>query len=320
MASKPGATFTYATNLNYSTGPASGSLTKISDPAPANGVIPGDPVIAEYFNYQINACGQWITDWLAFGSPAGAEDAHLVETDTFGATKTAFLQVGSGVTSANRILQVFNIGSASPLLVSKVGLATKPNIELGNLGGTNERGQMLFAAQNTPTGSMDEGELWFEASGGGLISRLSYYDDHSVDPLKIHATEAGNWSFHSEALGDTTNTTATLANKILTTQAVAPGKYIAHMTCGIKSGSVTPHLSEVEFSVTGDVTGAKTQLFFFESTNYGINRGQPFTVAWEFESTGPGNVTFGIKYRTLTAPEGATAFAAELTVEGAYDH
>ncbi len=322
MASKPGTSFTWATNANFSSGPAAGNPTKIFSPTPADGSIPGNAVLAEYYNYLFNATGQWISDWLVLGSSSGAEDAHIVETDSFGATGLAFLEVGSGVTSANRILQVFNIGSASPLLVSKVGLATKPNIELGNLGGTNERGQMLFASQNTPTGSMDEGELWFEASDfpNSLISRLCYFDTVSNDPLKIHATEVGNWSFHTESRGDSVNTTLTLADKLVTTQAVVPGKYIVHMTCGLKSDSVNPHLSEIEFSVTGDVTGAKTELFFFDSTNYGINRGVPMTVSWTFEATGSGNVTFGIKYRTLTVSEGAKTFAAEITVEGAYDY
>jgi hypothetical protein len=320
MATKPGASFSWATDANFSSGPASGNPTKVASPTPAQGSIPGQAVLAEYYNQLFNITGQWVSDWLVNGSPAGAEDAHLVETDSFGATKVAFLQVGSGVTSADRIVQVFNAGAASPMLVSKVGLTTKPNIELTGLVGTHERGQLLIEAQNTPTGSVEEGEFWFEASGGGLVSRLCYYDDQSVDPLKVHATEVGNWSFHSEAIGPTVNSTSTLANKILTTQNVAPGKYIAHMTCGIKSSTGTTHISEVEFSVTGDVTGTKTQSFFYSNANYGAGGGMPFTVSWAFESTGAANVTFGIKYRTNTPGQGAEAFAAELTVEGAYDY
>lgn len=88
MATKPSGdvTFTWATDVNFSSGPAVGNPTKV-DPAGwtvvAQGAVPGNGIVAEFTNKVRNVLGQW-TGWLDSGSFAGGVDAHLVETDVDG--------------------------------------------------------------------------------------------------------------------------------------------------------------------------------------------------------------------------------------------
>lgn len=88
MAVKPSASFTWATDLNFSSGPASGNPTKVNPPgwpAVAQGNVPDLDIVAEFVNTVFNNVGLW-TGWLAAGSSAGAADAHIVETDSNGDT------------------------------------------------------------------------------------------------------------------------------------------------------------------------------------------------------------------------------------------
>lgn len=88
MATKPSGdvTFTWATDVNFSSGPAAGNPTKVN-PAGwtvvAQGAIPGNGIVAEFTNKVRNVLGQW-TGWLDAGSSTDAGDAHILEVDAAG--------------------------------------------------------------------------------------------------------------------------------------------------------------------------------------------------------------------------------------------
>jgi hypothetical protein len=86
MATKPTDVFTWATDANFASGPASGNPTKVNPtgwPTVLKGFIPGVAIVAEFMNKALNVCGQW-TQWGNAGSSTGAADAHVVETDAGG--------------------------------------------------------------------------------------------------------------------------------------------------------------------------------------------------------------------------------------------
>jgi hypothetical protein len=90
MATKPSDTFTWATDANFSSGPAAGQPTKVSPPgfpAVVQGHVPGAAMAAEFENLIKNILGQWVNNWLLLGSSAGAANAHIVEADASGNTK-----------------------------------------------------------------------------------------------------------------------------------------------------------------------------------------------------------------------------------------
>ncbi len=85
---KPSTVPTWATDTNFSSGPASGSPTKVNPAGAPNvvqGSVPGEGAAAEFLNWLFNILCDWI-GWVADGSSAGASDAHLVETDATGET------------------------------------------------------------------------------------------------------------------------------------------------------------------------------------------------------------------------------------------
>lgn len=90
MATKPSGdvTFTWATDVNFSSGPAAGNPTKVN-PAGwtvvAQGAIPGNGIVAEFTNKVRNVLGQW-TGWLDAGSGVGDNAAHILEVDAEGDT------------------------------------------------------------------------------------------------------------------------------------------------------------------------------------------------------------------------------------------
>lgn len=86
MATKPGSSFTWATDTNFSSGPASGQPTKVAIPTPSQGLVPGDDLIPEYLNNLFNFLSTY-TDWVLDGSSAGGADAHIVETNASGHTQ-----------------------------------------------------------------------------------------------------------------------------------------------------------------------------------------------------------------------------------------
>lgn len=83
--SKPGTIFDWGTDTNFASGPATGQPVKVVLPDTGQALLPGDDLIPEYLNYGLYWTSQWVS-WLNDGSPDGAADAHVVETDSIGAT------------------------------------------------------------------------------------------------------------------------------------------------------------------------------------------------------------------------------------------
>ena len=128
MATKPVTTITWADNFNYTTGPFIGSPTKLSDAVgPTEGSIPGEGVVAEFYNYNINILGQW-SRWIFAGSTLPALDAHVIETDSDGLSKIAAMEVGG--TASNSIALVVTESSGFGFASSTAISAT--NNALGN--------------------------------------------------------------------------------------------------------------------------------------------------------------------------------------------
>lgn len=98
MAVKPGVSFSFATDANFGSGPASGNPTKISPASLPQGFIPGIGVNAEGVNFLENINGLW-TVWVLAGSTAAGLDAHIVETNGAGQAQVA-VSVFGGTASA----------------------------------------------------------------------------------------------------------------------------------------------------------------------------------------------------------------------------
>ncbi len=98
MATKPSSVYTFATDLNFSSGPAIGQPVKVAPVGATQGFVPGDGIEAESPNYMLNINGQWVTDWLVLGSSAAGEDAHLVETNSNGRIAVAKALLGGHTT------------------------------------------------------------------------------------------------------------------------------------------------------------------------------------------------------------------------------
>lgn len=105
MATKPtSSAFTWATNANYSTGYDVGHPTKANPPgwpAVVNGLFPNLGAVIAHLNTVLNKLGNW-SGWLDAGSPAGAADTHLVETDANGET----IVTGIYATDAGQTVEV----------------------------------------------------------------------------------------------------------------------------------------------------------------------------------------------------------------------
>lgn len=112
MATKPVITpFVWATDVNFTTGPAPliGTPTKLTTPSATidEGWVADQTPPVQWFNFNFNHTTQW-TNWVSFGSSAGAADAHIVETDGAGISRLAGLEVGGVPVSAG--LGVFGSG------------------------------------------------------------------------------------------------------------------------------------------------------------------------------------------------------------------
>jgi hypothetical protein len=92
MPTKPTSTFTFATDDDFTSGPADTEPTKIVPGSLPQGFIPGLGINAEWVNYLFNITGSWVNDWLLVGTSAADETAHLVET-----TAAGVLNVAQGV-------------------------------------------------------------------------------------------------------------------------------------------------------------------------------------------------------------------------------
>lgn len=111
MPTKPGTTYTFATNANYSVGPFIGSATKVVPPDVPNGFVPGTGVVSEYVNYMSHWSGEWITDWVNLGTSAADLDAHIVETDASGFANIARLVLGGTAAGGFALTATENSGA-----------------------------------------------------------------------------------------------------------------------------------------------------------------------------------------------------------------
>lgn len=119
MATKPTSTFQWAKNPTYTVGPFIGSNTKILGPlVELEGAIPGQPIVSEYLNYPLNITSQWVSDWLDHGTFNNVLDAHIVETDSTGATSIAALNLGGTTYVGNPLTVVDNTGDPSAACVA----------------------------------------------------------------------------------------------------------------------------------------------------------------------------------------------------------
>jgi hypothetical protein len=155
MATKPSESFTFSTDANFSSGPASGNPTKVNPagyPSNLQGFIPGLEYAAELRNKLFNIIGQW-TGWLFAGSSAGAANAHIVETDTSGNTKVrnaTFTEPGGGIVS-------FDGGAATTLAALQVDDWPGTGV------GTGDELAIVGRAGRTQTGANDNN------NGGAVV-------------------------------------------------------------------------------------------------------------------------------------------------------
>lgn len=98
MPTKPVTSYTFSTDLNYSSGPAIGQPTKVAPTGAAQGFVPGDGIEAESPDYMFNINGEWVTDWLIQGTSVADDDAHLVETDSNGRVSASLATFGAHAT------------------------------------------------------------------------------------------------------------------------------------------------------------------------------------------------------------------------------
>jgi hypothetical protein len=141
MATKPITSFTFATDANFGSGPASGFPVVVIPPLPAQGHVPGDGVVAEYVNYHTNILGEY-TVWVLAGSSAAGLDAHIVETDANGDAALAQLDVGgtANATIALRVSQNTGADSAAGTFTNSgagFGVTSTAASTLAGIRGTN---------------------------------------------------------------------------------------------------------------------------------------------------------------------------------------
>lgn len=112
MATKPVITpFIWATDVNYTTGPAPliGTPTKVTTPTATidEGWKADETPPAQWFNFNFNHTTQW-TNWVSFGSSVASVDAHIMETDSDGIARVKQLILDG--TPAGRGLGQFGSG------------------------------------------------------------------------------------------------------------------------------------------------------------------------------------------------------------------
>ena len=149
MATKPSATFVLATDANFGSGPASGNPTKLPHPTSAQGYIPGNGIEPESVNYLLNICGDWVSNWLALGSSANDETAHLVETTAAGVINVFRGIFGAGAGGGTALSATSNASGAAASFTDTVGNFAVVATAGGSLAGVR--------GTNTGTGAGVEG-------------------------------------------------------------------------------------------------------------------------------------------------------------------
>jgi hypothetical protein len=161
MPTKPSGTFTFATEDEFSTGPASGEDTKVEQPlGSTQGFIPGLEASAQGVNYAFNIIGAW-TGWLEGGSDTGGANAHIVETNSDGRAIIDRVNVG-GISHPSNVLQVINTSTSGGCAVmTRARSSVLPVIELtDDSSGTPQRGTMYMPALPDPVSAIG-GDVWY---------------------------------------------------------------------------------------------------------------------------------------------------------------
>lgn len=158
MATKPGATFTIATNLNYTAGDRIGSPTKIAAPDIPNGSTPGTDATPEMHNYMNSISGAWGV-WLLAGDFAPILAAHVVEADSSGQVGIASLNVGGTASGDLALVVQQNTGADSAAAtisnssVAGFGLIVSAAGALATIRATQTGGGYCFETNNLGTNS-----------------------------------------------------------------------------------------------------------------------------------------------------------------------
>ena len=116
MATKPTTVISWAKNVNYTVGPFAGSATKLTDPVgDTEGSVPGDGIVAEFYNQNINVFGQWSV-WQEAGSATAKLEAYPIEADANGTVGIAAMFIGGTASGDIACTITENSGASSSAL------------------------------------------------------------------------------------------------------------------------------------------------------------------------------------------------------------
>jgi len=163
---KPTTTFVWASDELYTSGPFPGQKTKLINALGASeGAIPGEGIVAQFYNYNMAALGSW-TGWLFDGSPDADLTAHIVETDSTGESALASLVLGGTASVANPLTITDNSTTTALINASNTGTGFGILVSVtGDLAAIRATGQ-------SSTGSVIEA-LNISAPGIGIKSQVS---------------------------------------------------------------------------------------------------------------------------------------------------
>ena len=324
MPTKPVAAFTFATNTNYSTGPAVGLPTKIPAPDLANGFIPGQGIAAEHVNTPLNVTGLWLTNWVSQGSAAAGEDAHIVETSVvgriaviggnFGSPAKDATVVNADNNSALATVKGTNAGSGSGGEFHAQRTATKPILELKRDGaGSVQRGAIGMDVTPVPSAPA-HCDMWANTAAAPTtnVAAVSMRDAGTGKNRRVWGTEKGYFAAHFENLGDTIdNASAGFVEALQGFIDPQPGKYMVHFSCSGRNTTGGMHQILVKFS-TGAGKSAEYEVALGTS-----GRKAPFAASWLLDITGITELL--IEVESSTVGLGVAVSDCEITVTGAYD-
>ena len=121
MATKPAGNpniFSQTANFPAGADPWSGMATKVVAPTAAGvGFTPETGIVSEYANFEFNITTTW-SRWASFGSFLPGLDAHIIETDSAGATSIASMQVGGTAAGAIAFRAAENSGAAGTVILA----------------------------------------------------------------------------------------------------------------------------------------------------------------------------------------------------------
>jgi hypothetical protein len=109
MPTKPAGVYSVATDLNYSSGVATGFPTKSATVSATEGFFPDTAIAAEEQNYLWNLTGEW-TSWLFAGTSLPVIDTTIVERDALGRSQFAIVQAGNTASPSIPVIVDGNAG------------------------------------------------------------------------------------------------------------------------------------------------------------------------------------------------------------------